>query len=122
MITSKWFSESEFQSCTPSCSLQDMDQSFMDDLDWVREDAGIPLVITCGHRSSEWDRVRGRSGTGAHTMKPCPTVDIRCNTSINRYKIVRSLIRRGFTRIGIAKTFIHADKSKKHSQGVTWLY
>jgi len=122
MTTSKWFSEKEFNQLTPSCSLQDMSQSTMDKLDAARDIAGIPFVLTCASRPSEWDRARGRSGTGAHTLKPCPTVDIRCNTDTNRWKIVNALIKAGFKRIGIAKTYIHADDSEKHSQEIIWLY
>ena len=32
MITAKYFKEAEFKRCTPSCSLQDMDQKLMDTL------------------------------------------------------------------------------------------
>ena len=33
MITSKYFSEGEFSCCSPSCSLQDMEQTTMNRLD-----------------------------------------------------------------------------------------
>ena len=122
MITSKWFTEKEFNNLTPSCSLQDMEQKTMDKLDAARDIADIPFVLTCAYRSSQWDKSKGRSGTGAHTLNPCPTVDIRCNTDANRWKIVNALIKAGFKRIGIAKSFVHADDSKKHSQEVIWLY
>lgn len=120
MIKSKWFDETEFQRCSPACSLQDMKQEAMDKLDAVREDAGIPLVITSAYRSPAWDRARGRSGTGAHTLGLA--IDIRCNSSTNRWKIINAMIKNGFTRIGIDKTFIHGDISTQHSQEVIWMY
>lgn len=49
-------------------------------------------------------------------------IDIRCNTDGNRHKLVSALMKAGFTRIGIAKTYIHADDSPKHSQEIIWLY
>ena len=47
---------------------------------------------------------------------------IRCNTSRNRFIVVNSLLKAGFKRVGIAKTFVHADDSGVHDQGVMWLY
>lgn len=120
MIKSRHFSESEFQRCSPSCSLQDMNQGTMNRFDTVRDLAGIPLVINSAYRSKEWDKAKGRSGTGAHTLGRA--IDIRCNTEINRFKIVSALIKAGFMRIGIAKTYIHADDSPDHSQEIIWLY
>lgn len=120
MIKAKYFSEKEFKLCFPSCSLQNMNQNTMNKLDAAREIAGIPLVINSAYRSPEWDRAKGRSGTGAHTLGR--GIDIRCNTDSNRHKIVSALMKVGFTRIGIAKTYIHADDSPKHSQEIIWLY
>ena len=120
MITSKYFSESEFKQCSPSCSLQDMKQTTMSKIDTAREIAGIPFVMTSAFRASAWDKAKGRSGTGSHTLGQA--VDIRCNSSANRWKIIDALLKAGFTRIGIANTFIHADDSQNHTQQVIWTY
>jgi len=119
MITSKYFQEPEFKRCVPSCSLQDMDQAFMDDLDKVRELVGIPLVINCAFRSVEWEKAKGRSGTGDHPQRK--GVDIRCQSDRNRWLIVDAAIRAGFNRIGIAKTFIHLGKGTGTPR-VIWMY
>lgn len=120
MIKSRHFSESEFKKCSPSCSLQDMKQNTMNRLDTMRQLAGIPLVINSAFRPQAWERSKGRSGTGAHTLGQA--VDIRCNTDSNRWKIIDAAIKAGFTRIGIAKTYIHVDDSQKHAQSVVWMY
>lgn len=120
MITSKYFKEEEFNRCSPSCSLQDMKQTTISKLDTAREIAGIPFFLSSAFRSSEHDRVKGRSGTGAHTLGRA--VDIRCNTSKNRFLIVKALLKAGFKRVGVANTFIHADDSETHDQEVLWLY
>ena len=120
MITSKYFKDSEFKKCSPACSLQYMEQSTMDMLDKAREIAGIPFVLNSAYRTPVWDKSRGRSGTGAHTLG-C-AVDIRCRTLDNRYKIVAALIQAGFRRIGIAEEYIHADNSSKHQSGIIWMY
>lgn len=120
MITSKYFSEKEFQNCSPSCSLQNMKQEAMDKFDKAREKAGIPLVINCAYRSPEWDKKKGRSGNSAHTEGAA--LDIKCNTSETRLKIVRALLEVGCCRIGIGNGFVHADFSKKLPQNVIFTY
>ena len=47
-------------------------------------------------------------------------VDIACSDSVTRQKIVSGLIKAGFTRIGISKTFIHSDNDSKTD--AIWLY
>ena len=120
MIASKYFKEEEFCRCYPSCSLQDMKQTTMNKLDTAREIAGISFVLTSAYRSPEHDRSRERSGTGAHTLGRA--IDIRCNTSGDRFLIVDALLKAGFKRVGIARTFVHADDSGVHDQEIIWLY
>lgn len=120
MITAKFFTESEFRHCVPPCSLQDMDQQFMIQLDNARKQAGIPFVLNSAFRSVAYEKSKGRSGAGDHPQHK--GVDIRCNTSSNRMKIVRALLENGFTRIGIGKTYIHAGMGKDLPQNVIWHY
>ena len=120
MITAKYFSEAEFRACAPSCSLQDMEQAFMDKLDRAREIAGIPFVLNSAYRSPKWEKAKGRTGTGAHT-RGC-AVDIRCRTYQNRFKIITALLEVGFCRIGVAKTYIHVDSDTTKAQNVIWDY
>ena len=120
MITSKYFTEQEFERLTPSCSLQDMEQSTMDMLDKARDIAGIPFVLNCAYRSREWDLARKRTGNSAHTRGMA--VDIKCTWSANRYKIISALLAVGFKRIGIAKTFVHVDNDPSLPQCVIFDY
>lgn len=120
MIMAKYFSEREFQKCVPACSLQNMQQHTMDRLDQARMLAGIPFVLNSAYRSRKYELTKGRTGMGAHTSG-C-AVDIRCNSDANRYKIIEALLLAGFTRIGIGKTFIHADDDITKTQNVIWHY
>ena len=120
MITAKYFKESEFDACTPSCSLQEMEQHTMDKLDAARSLAGIPFVLNSAYRSRAWETSHGHTGTGAHTHG-C-AVDIRCNTSANRMKIISACLAVGFRRIGIGKTYIHVDDDETQTQNVIWHY
>ena len=120
MIVAKYFSESEFRRCTPSCSLQDMDARLIGKLDLAREKAGIPFVLNSAYRSVAWEKGRGRTGTSSHCKGMA--VDIRCNSYSNRWKVVRGLMEAGFTRIGIGKTYVHADCDPDKTQNVIWDY
>lgn len=117
---SKYFSAAEFKRCDPPCDISQMDAGFLATLDKIREAAGIPLVINCAYRSRQHDLAKGRSGNSAHTKGLA--VDIRCNTSANRQKIVRAAIACGINRIGIGKTFVHIDADKSLPQNVMWDY
>ncbi len=122
IITSKHFTESEFNKCNPSCSLQDMEQDFMDKMDALRDLCGVPLVINCAYRSVEWDKAKGRSGDGDHPNRR--GIDIRCsfNNSATRWKIITNAHKVGLNRIGIAKSFIHVGDTPHKAQDVVWMY
>lgn len=120
MIISSCFKEYEFKNCSPSCSLQDMDQGTIDMFDKAREIAGVPFIPTSAYRPEEWELKKGRSGKGAHPKRKA--IDLKATDSRTRFKIVQALISVGFKRIGIGKTFIHGDDSEELSQEVIWLY
>lgn len=120
MITAKYFSESEFRKCVPSCSLQDMNARLMGKLDYARELAGIPFVLNSAFRSVAWELSKGRPGTSSHCKGLA--VDIRCWSDANRYKIITALMRAGFSRIGIGNGYIHADIDEGKTQDVIWTY
>lgn len=115
----RYFSEKEMNRCNPPCSLADMDDAFMIGLDNARHEAGIPFVLNSAYRSVQHELFKGRDGTSSHCAGIA--VDIRCNTSVTRLKVLRALLAEGFTRIGIAQDFIHVDADWKKPQCI-WLY
>ena len=117
---SKYFQAAEFKRCSPSCTIEQMDAGFLCLLDRVREAAGIPLVLNCAYRSVAHEKAQGRSGNSAHTRGKA--VDIRCNASATRYKIVAAALSCGIRRIGIGRTFVHLDNDDTLPQGVMWDY
>lgn len=117
---SKYFKAAEFTRCNPSCDISQMDAAFLDLMDRVRELAGIPLVINSAYRSKSWEMMHGRNGTSAHCKGKA--LDIRCNTSANRFRIVAAAITAGIKRIGIGKTFVHLDNDGTLPQRVMWDY
>jgi len=115
-----YFQEKEFNKCTPPCSLQDMNQDFMKRLDNARRLAGIPFVLSSAYRSKQWEYSHNRKGTSSHTEGRA--VDILCNSPANRFSIINSLIKAGFSRFGVADSYIHVDDSPTHAQNVVWTY
>lgn len=107
---SKYFKEIEHNMC----------QEFLSDLDYAREIAGIPFHINSAWRSEEDNRRVGGSPNSSHLKGLA--VDISVKDSRTRFIVLEALIMAGFTRIGVAKNFIHVDADNDKSQGVTWVY
>lgn len=120
MRKARYFKDAEFRRCEPPCSIEDMSQEFLDLLDRVRQEAGIPIVLNSAYRSPEWDRGKGRSGNGAHTKGLA--VDIRCNSDSNRYKILAAAYKCRVNRIGVYRSWIHLDMGDKKglTPNVVW--
>ena len=118
--TARYFKDAEFRRCVPSCSIEDMQQHTLNRFDKAREYAGVPFIFTSAFRSREWELAKGRTGDGAHTTGEAG--DIRTPDLYTRYRILYGLIKAGFTRIGIADTYIHADDCPRKAKEVVWLY
>lgn len=78
-------------------------------LDKARELAGIPFVLNSTLRDPAKNESVGGVQNSAHIKGEA--VDIRCRNGSERWKIVTTLLKVGFERIGIGQTFVHADIS-----------
>lgn len=97
-----------------------MDFDTVSSLDHAREDAGIPFVITSAYRCPEHNAEVGGVSSSAHVWGYA--IDIACEGSRSRHKIVTALLNNGFNRMGIAGDFIHADKDPDKPPNVMWVY
>lgn len=124
----KWFDFEEFSCPTlessglPTSDGGKMCLDFLHKLDEAREIAGVPFKITSGYRSPQHNLdVGGRVGS-SHVKVPCKAVDLHCNNSADRSKILNALFKVGLgRRVGIAKTFIHVDMDYDKPAAI-WLY
>ena len=115
----RYFTHSEFDSPDAPGSGKDMCTDFLAMIDNARHIAGIPFKINSGMRTIAHNRSLGSQDTSSH-IKGC-AADIHCNNSLDRSKIVAALIQAGFTRYGIAKTYVHVDCDNDKPNAI-WLY
>lgn len=87
-------------------------------LDLAREKAGVPFVITCGLRTEETNTEVGGVPNSSHLNGLA--VDLRCQNSLDRYKMVKALLDVGFKRLGVYTLHIHADRDTSMPPEVLW--
>ena len=101
-------------------NLDKMDKTFLLRLDEARERAGIPFVINSAYRTPEHNAKIGGKPNSSHLRGLA--VDISVTNSRQRFIVLNALLEVGFTRIGIADTFIHVDLDNEKSKEVIWTY
>lgn len=124
-----YFTEKELK-CRCGCGLNKVRASSLERLNHAREFAGEPFSIGPNNRACscrEHNKAIGGSDTSSHIASEeegieCKAFDLDAEDSRKRFVIIEALIRAGFTRIGIAKTFIHVDDDESKSPEVIWLY
>lgn len=107
---SKYFKEIE----------ENMNADFLNKLDEAREIANIPFIINSAYRSPEHNAKIGGKPNSSHLKGLA--VDISVTNSRQRFIVLNALLNVGFTRIGIADTFIHVDLDNGKSKDVIWTY
>jgi uncharacterized protein YcbK (DUF882 family) len=116
----KHFKLSEFDSPDLPGSGERMDEDFLKLLDKARSIANTPFKINSGYRTPSHNSKVGGKSSSSHLKGMA--ADIHCNDDASRSLIVQALIEVGFTRIGIAKTFIHVDNDKAKNSNRIWVY
>tara|TARA_B100000780_G_C20855429_1_gene340017 strand:- start:299 stop:649 length:351 start_codon:yes stop_codon:yes gene_type:complete len=115
----RYFKIEEFDSPDEPGSGENMSKELLAMLEIVRKMYG-PVIINSGYRSIDHNKKVGGKVTSSHLKGLA--VDIACNNSIDRFKLTGILRKVGFTRIGVGKTFIHADIDKTKTTHVMWVY
>lgn len=121
MRLTKDFTLEEFR--CPCCSgIKDSLQfrAFVSHLQEARQNAGVPFLITSGYRCPKHNKEVGGINESAHTKGVA--ADIHAASSSTKFAIIKGLLSAGFRRIGISKTFIHADMDVDKPQNMIWTY
>lgn len=116
----KYFKLEEFDSPDLPGSGEEMKKSTLDLLEKTREIADIPFIITSGYRTPEHNAKVGGVQGSSHTKGYA--VDIKCSSSLNRYKVIKAALEAGFNRIGVSGSFIHLDNDPLKHPNVIWTY
>lgn len=95
-----------------------MEERFLDSLHHARIIAGIPFVINSGYRSPAHNAAVGGVVNSSHVKGWAADIAIRSTS--DRYRVLSALIRVGFDRLGIYKTFIHVDCDPDKPESVIW--
>ena len=114
----KYFKLSEFDCAC--CGRNNISRTLVDRLDYSRQIAGVPFRISSGYRCRSHNsspKVRGKTRS-AHLDGLA--VDIKASSGAIKSTIVASLFASGIKRVGIYKTFIHADISTKLPYPMLW--
>lgn len=119
-----FFPEKEI-ACRCGCGANNVNDIFMQMLVMARKIAGIPFAMNRICSCPKHNNKVGGSETSSHISTKvieCEAGDINCDNSRKRFIIIDALKKVGFTRIGIAKKFIHVDNDDNKTQKVIWVY
>lgn len=98
--------------------INDMEPIMLMSLDDARDLARVPFVLNSAIRCPAWNKHEGGADNSAHLKGWA--VDIQTPDSRTRYRVLKALFAKGFHRIGIYKTFIHADMDPSLPPEVLW--
>ena len=113
----RYFKRSEFN--CKCCDENLIVDNFIEMLDKARVISGIPYEINSGYRCQVHNKAVGGVENSSH-MKGI-AADIKVKNEFCRMRILEGVIKAGFKRIGIGKTYIHVDIDKSRGNSV-WLY
>ena len=115
-----YFNIAEFDSPDLPGSGQNMKPKVLEMLEEARKRFGQPIHINSGFRSIKHNKKVGRKKSSSHLTGWA--VDIHCNSSRDRFELMKCLMKVGFNRIGVGNTFIHVDSGGEKPIDVIWTY
>ena len=81
---------------------------------------GFPLKSIQGTGQKEHNQKVGGKPKSSHLIGKA--ADIAISNSQERWAVLTALQDAGFSRLGVAKTFIHVDSDEAKSSNVIWTY
>jgi len=112
----KYFDIEEFN-CSHT-GANEMDETFLHDLDELRQRCGFPFKINSGYRDATHPAEASKETPGTHSKGIA--ADIAVNGGAQRHTIVKEAMAMNFEGIGIAKGFVHVDA--RRTTPVLWIY
>lgn len=116
----EFFTASELRCKCGNCNKNvphEMKQSFLDDLDFLRECYG-PIILTSAYRCDQHPEERRKQYPGNHYKGIA--ADIKVNNGHEAYKLMQLAFHLGFTGIALGNGFVHVDM--RDTKPTTWTY
>jgi len=113
-----YFTENELK--CPCCNLYNIEEDFLFKINLLRDHVGQPLKVNSACRCQKHNQEIGGKDTSDHLTGN--GIDISCENSALRFKLIQEALKINFKRVGIAKTFIHLGDRLDNPQEVIWLY
>lgn len=111
------FSRKDF-ACKCGCGFDAIDKRLVEMLEEIRNIFGRTIKVVSGCRCPAHNKAIGSKDDSPHPKGLA--VDLECIASRDRYELLFLVMSR-FYRVGIGKTFIHADIDSSRDQEVCWL-
>jgi len=99
------------------CGLMNINPDFLDLLNMTRGFYGDKMIINSGCRCEKHNTHVGSTSMN-HVLGRA--VDVKCDSSIERWKIVCASMKAGMPGIGIKRDFIHLDTNRDFA--ALWVY
>ena len=116
----RYFTYKEFDSPDKPGSGSEMSLVLLGMLDAARKHYGKAIKVNSGFRTESHNKKIGGVKNSSHLKGLA--VDIHIGGSDDRFALYEALRKVGFKRLGVAKTFIHADIDANKSPNVMWVY
>lgn len=113
------FKKTEFD-CKCGCGYNVATDELLSKLQAARTLSGAPFVITSGCRCIAHNRAVSGVDSSSHVLGYA--ADIAVDTDALRFALVDALLHAGFSRLGIAKGYVHADVDSTKYKNVMWTY
>ena len=110
-----YFTREEF-ACKCGCGRNEIPDSFIQDMDELREACGFPLTINSGWRCENHPKEAAKERPGQHNYA---AADIKSYNGGQLYIIQQKAFELGFNGIAAGKGFVHVDNRAKKT---SWVY
>ena len=105
----------------PACDQRSVDQATLDQVQLVRDDLGLSMMITSGGRCPHHPNEATKARPGDHQQQKA--VDVYYQTELERNKLMVLAGRHGATRVAAGKYFVHMAWTVTDDRSVpTWVY
>lgn len=116
----KYFKIEEFDSPDVKGSGEGMNKELLQIIDKARDLFGKPIYINSGMRTIERNALIGGKSNSSHLRGYA--IDVACENSRDRFRLIELFLLLGINRIGIADSFIHIDNDPEKDRDVIWTY